>query len=556
MAKDKKCLKEEKKKVPFNVFRKGAMALALAGIVASPFMLTGCSGEKGDTGEQGVQGEQGIQGEQGRGVVDMDIVYEYDDNGNLWAVYTITYSDGETEIVKTLVPKRMKELRRICLSNNQTVEKFVKVADAESTPKLYAEIVFDDESTGKIELTNDMFTVDQDRGLSIPDFTTKGTYQYEISYRTKTSIGDIEIVELEDYSASTVNYVSVVDQYVVTGTPLKDIIVNINYDGTINVNTSLSVVASKYLPLRLSSSLDTIDTSLTGQYNIKLKDQFKFTGSQGEIDTIGTLCLYEKSCTINDFTFDEFTLSYGDEDFEDVLKEVTFEASLFEPNEKGEMSFTGKVKDLNYDLTNFDINRVGTHFVPFTYQLEGQTGVYKDYIEVTVEASLGTLLKTYSVDAVTMGMFTRTYGDTIKLYNNGIAVISTASEPEYTSQANYELLAGGTVLKIYDDMMNTYAYYDVDDANEEVSFYTGATGTPTNYTGQIEMLGDPYDVIVSIYGSTGICKGKIVIKADMGSGLQEIPYSFVDCEWVDSDTIKFAGRTFNVTTGNVLVEVK
>ncbi len=56
MGKNKNGLeKDKKKKVSFNVLsKKGLMGLVLAGVmVASPVMLTGCSGEKGDVGAAG-----------------------------------------------------------------------------------------------------------------------------------------------------------------------------------------------------------------------------------------------------------------------------------------------------------------------------------------------------------------------------------------------------------------------------------------------------------------------------------------------------------------------
>lgn len=59
MAKNKKTSKEVKNKVPLNVFRKGAMALAAAGIMlATPLMLTGCAGEKGEAGATWYSGTQ------------------------------------------------------------------------------------------------------------------------------------------------------------------------------------------------------------------------------------------------------------------------------------------------------------------------------------------------------------------------------------------------------------------------------------------------------------------------------------------------------------------
>ena len=82
MAKNKKASKEVKSKVPFNVFRKGAVALAAAGIMlATPFMLTGCAGEKGDVGPTGPAGAtwySGTQYSNNEGIIG-DFFYDTDD---------------------------------------------------------------------------------------------------------------------------------------------------------------------------------------------------------------------------------------------------------------------------------------------------------------------------------------------------------------------------------------------------------------------------------------------------------------------------------------------
>ncbi|MBE5741417.1 MAG: hypothetical protein E7351_02705 [Clostridiales bacterium] len=79
MAKNKKTSKEVKSKVPFNVFRKGAMALAVAGVmIASPLMLTGCAGEKGDIGPAGATWYSGTQYSTENGNIG-DFFYDTDD---------------------------------------------------------------------------------------------------------------------------------------------------------------------------------------------------------------------------------------------------------------------------------------------------------------------------------------------------------------------------------------------------------------------------------------------------------------------------------------------
>ncbi len=117
MAKNK-----DKKKIPFNVFRKGitAGALGLAMLFGGAGMLTGCMGEKGDRGDTGASGksayelavEQGFQGtltewleslkgqsggsgsagNDGRGIASI----EKTGTNGLVDTYTITFTDGST----------------------------------------------------------------------------------------------------------------------------------------------------------------------------------------------------------------------------------------------------------------------------------------------------------------------------------------------------------------------------------------------------------------------------------------------------------------------------
>lgn len=555
--------KEEKqKKVPFNVFRKGAAALALAGVmIASPFMLTGCSGEKGDTGEQGSKGEQGvqgIQGEAGKGVVDVDIIYEYDNKGDLYAVYTFTYTDGTTSEERVLVPKRMTALCGIGLSENDVLGQYVKVADEASAPTLYLIVEFEDGTKGKVALTDDMFVVKD--GLVIPDFTKKGHQQFEVSYKGKRIYSSVDIVEFSDLAGQQINGVGLVDQTIVVGTAAKDITVVVNYEGGQPVYAPVSMVAEKYFATNQMKEVTTLDTSLVDAYNITLKTEFCYEMDGGDyVNEIGTLYLYSKDCTVNYIDVDDLKLDLGDADFETKIKALKFSGYLFEPNADGETLIQGTVEDLSYDLSSFNIDRVGTYLIPFTYQLEGQTGVYKDTIEISVETELSpsTLLETYTVDGATLPMFEMTYGNTVELHEDGVALLYDSAEKEESQQqASYELIDSGTTLKIYDSIMNAYAYYDVDDTNNKVSAFTKASGTPTEFTGRIEMLGLLLDIKLSSYGTTGHAMALVTIVAPGPGGTPvETPYAFIDCNWVDSDTVMFGNRTFNVTTGNVLEEV-
>ncbi len=525
--------------------------------------LASLKGEKGDPGKDGAQGETG------NGITNVEIVYEYDDNGQLWAVFTITYSLGEPQIIRSAVPKKLVSINCITLENNHTsFDKITKVESENDIPTLYLSVMFDDYTDGRILLTEDMFTVNESYGYCVPDFTKLGLYNYEIKYMGKTLQGYIEVVDLASYSAYTVESVHLHNATVPTGYKKSDLLVNINYSISrpeiepdykeyVWVNAPLSAVADSYYSYDSNQTLTDIDLSVANSYVITLKSEFafKYNPENEEFEKL-YLAVYDSTCSIANISFDDIVLTLGDADFEDALKAQAFNGYSYIPNEFGDQNFSGTVADLTYDLSKFDINRVGTQYIPFTYQLKGETGKYSDLIRVSVFADLSTAqqLGTYTPDVSDpdMMMFMMAHGDTVILYDNGVAEIVNGG---YTVQTTYDMsLIESNVLKFYDSNMDTYAYYSIDTSTNSIKFYSvEGEIIPTDYSGEIVMMDMPFDVTISVYGTEGTCKTKVSLYNPEAGML--VAYSFVDCTWVDNDTLAFAGRTFNVLTGNTLVEV-
>jgi len=518
--------------------------------------LASLKGEKGDPGEKG---------ETGKGITNVEIVYEYDENGKLWAVFTITYSEGEPQVIRSAVPKRVTALNGITLGNNSsTMYKFAKVESAADAPTLYLNVQFDDDTSGDVLLTDDMFTVDEYNGFSIPDFTQVGTYNYQIKYMGKQTQSYVEIVDLANY-ITPVSNIYMINSTVTTSSKLSDLVVNITYQNGESVLAQLTDVAESYYSYETNQALTELDLTQVSSYEIALKSEFAFKYNE-EDEEYATLYLsvYDESCTIQYIDVQDIQLALGDADFEEALKATAFEGYLYKANESGQQHISGTVEDLTYDLEGFDINRVGTHYIPFTYQLDGETGYYSNYFEVSVVADLSEAqaVGTYTVNAedTDMMMFMMAQGDSVTLYDNGVAVV-TNTQYGQESQASYDAsLVESGVLKIYDSFMNDYAYFTLNGETNTVGFYTvdGET-TPTDYTCQIEMMGEMYDATISIYGTEGTCKAKvsILMPAEVTGAPMDMymAYAFVDCVWEDADTVSGIGRTFNVTTGNVLVEV-
>lgn len=561
---------EKKKNVPFNVLRKGATALALAGVmVASPLILAGCSGEKGDTGEKGVQGEQGVQGvqgETGKGIKDIDIVYEYDDDGVLWAVYTFTYSDDSQSVERVKVPKKMTGIGNLTLGDGYSINKFAKVATKDDEPTLYLTVNFDDDSTGKVLVTENMFTK---VGYQVPDFTQTGSYYYEITYKGKTTSGSVEVVDIATYQTDPWELydVSLADNDVVVNSAKKDLIARLSYKKPgedpeeyeyENVYIPLSTIAESYYCLETAQSSDTLSLANIASYDVHLKEAYTPEPEYpGDVLTL-ELDVYDPTyCTIEDFAFGEhgiITVDKGITNISEVLNSQGFRCDLFEPTEEGKEYLTGDISELNYDVSKFDKDRVGMQAIPFTYQIEGQTGVFKGSIPVMVQAvELGSSLGVYTVDPEEdpqMSMFAMNYGDTVTLYDSGVAVL------QYGMQASYVM--EGTTLKLFDSIMNDYLIYTIDTSTNTIKYYTAPAGTPTDYTSSLVVEGQLFPATVSIYGEYDETpeadqkrKANVLVNYD---GSSTIPYGFIEITWVDEDTLTFGGKIYNVTTGNVLVE--
>ena len=542
--------------------------------------LKGLKGDTGATGksayeiaqDEGFEGTEvewleslkGEKGDTGNGITNMEIVYEYDENGQLWAVFTITYSEGEPQVVRSAVPKRLMSINSICIGEHYSIlDKYVKLENAEDTPTMYLNVRFDDDSQGNILLTQDMFTDNQEQGLVIPDFTEVGVYNYEIKYMGKTLNGQIEIVDLANY-ITPVSNVSLQNSAVTTTSKVSDLIVNIYYENGESVYAPLSTVAESYYSYATDQTTSELDLSIVSSYQITLKSEFafKYNPEDEEYATLH-LSVYDENCTISFINVDEIELTLGDADFEEQLKATTFEGYLHKEKD-GQYNIHGTVEDLTYDLSNFNINRVGVQYIPFTYQLEGETGCYSDYFMVSVVADLSEAqaIGTYTVNQedTNMMMFMMSQGDTITLYDNGVAEIVNNMDGAYTTQATYDkTLIESNVLKIFDTNMNDYAYYAIDAETNTIGFYT-AEGEPTDYTCSIEIMGETFSATISIYGTEGTCKGKVsILMPKEVTGAPEdmfMPYAFVDCVWEDEDTVSGIGRIFNVLENNVLEEVK
>ena len=115
----------------------------------------GIQGEKGEQGAQGEQGIQGEKGEQGVGIADISISYKKTDDGKTIMVFTITYTDGSTQIKESTMPTLWDGTSA---TNKEDLEKNEDGAFVVDTPAEFVgalQNISDEEHT--IVLTSDIY---------------------------------------------------------------------------------------------------------------------------------------------------------------------------------------------------------------------------------------------------------------------------------------------------------------------------------------------------------------------------------------------------------------
>ena len=189
----------------------------------------GENGEKGDTGAQGPQGQpgqtgqQGPQGEKGNGIENIDISYSYDNDGNAFAIVTITYTDKSLppKVIVVPIPERVVGIH---LLNNY----YTMINDG-NEPTMLLDVTYESGKTGTVQVTKDMITGEL-------DFTTAGTYDISITYQGKKIFETITVIDPNDVSVS---YISCQQSSVVflfdasSNQPIENLS---NYTLTINKN--------------------------------------------------------------------------------------------------------------------------------------------------------------------------------------------------------------------------------------------------------------------------------------------------------------------------------
>ena len=606
--------KSENKKTPFNVLRK-PFAAAMVGItmtVGCAGLFTGCSGDKGDKGDTGAEGKsayelavengfegtveewleslkgtngnsptitidpttknwlingqdsgikaegtngapgQSIKGDTGNGVESMDIVYEYDEDGNQWAVFTITYTESETpEIVKVLMPRQVKQINELTYSHVAKLEQG-------QTMQLSMNITYDDyrnNNTDTIAITDDMYVVDEH--FKKPDFTTVGTQQVLVRYQGIEQHLSFEVVDLATHgtqlddvsfghSGLTTNF-----ETQKVGFAWSDLIVQLSYTDAESVYTPVTTVFDSIVDATSMQPVQIFDNSKTGKYLLMLKPNFVV-----DDNTELLLDVYNPEiCNIRTVEMDRslFTCDVGTTatNFLATLVGKTAAVIYYEEVD-GKLVEDVTTTEEMFDISDVDFEIPGTYPITVTYALEDQDP-FVGYFTVDVVADMEGAAVVETLTTTNPALSEYFFGAKFELYDNGIAVLDAdPMDPGSGTQYLYDEEAYETdgVLKIYDTAFGDYCYFAVNKSAHTYDYYTHATAPAKTYTTTMIVYGDPYQVKLEVYGEYDPAAGTPVpCKADVSIFMGAYAkYSTIDVVWKDANTIAGPGKDFVVGT--------
>lgn len=161
----------------------------------------GPTGATGATGEQGIQGATGATGATGNGIKDMQITYQYDNDGNEVMIIVIEYTDGTySNPIYVAVPKRVEDIYYCGPSIINKTED-----PNEAIENMELRVRYENDSEEYIPVTLDMLAFDPENGYPEIDFNQEGSYNVRFKYKGKYTETYIDIVDPND---TTINSIS------------------------------------------------------------------------------------------------------------------------------------------------------------------------------------------------------------------------------------------------------------------------------------------------------------------------------------------------------------
>ena len=313
----------------------------------------GKDGVDGQPGTPGDKGDTGDKGEDGVSVENIDIEYGVDEKGNDIIIFTITYSDGRKEVIKTLVPKKIKNV--FGLTNNM----FKMLQPNEACEyKLMVDVNYDDDSFGTYEIK------EEDIIGGYVDFYNEGIYKIDVNIN-----GIYQSFEICVYNQENANLVNVDlhnSKYKV-GVTYDDIMVNLSFE----IQTDLgSHWYTEEKTLREVTSVQDQKFDEVGFYNVEV--QYK--------DYYGKISfeIYDPEvCNISTMYWDQFgspRVQLGTDEKNYILNNVvgTFlSVSYYEPY-NGTLWETIQVTEEMIDYSYMSFDELGMTSFIISYALKGQ----------------------------------------------------------------------------------------------------------------------------------------------------------------------------------------
>ncbi len=141
---------------------------------------------------------KGTNGTSAPTIVDIEITYEYDNDGTMYVIYTFIMSEGDPIVKKSVMPKSIASIHLETTTTAIT-------ADG-SLPELYIYVSYNDGFEGQsIRVTEEMIVVDADNGYPQINFDTAGNYNIKIKYNGRICTASLNLYDPNNKSITSIS---------------------------------------------------------------------------------------------------------------------------------------------------------------------------------------------------------------------------------------------------------------------------------------------------------------------------------------------------------------
>ncbi|MBE5734904.1 MAG: hypothetical protein E7361_00400 [Clostridiales bacterium] len=120
-------------------------------------------------------------------IVDIEISYEYDNDGTMYVIYTFIMSEGDPIIKRAEMPNRVTSIGFI--------DSRFAIANDGSIPEMYIYVYYENGEPERVQITEDMIVVDEENEYPEIDFSIQGDYDIMIEYKGQTTYQHITLYD-------------------------------------------------------------------------------------------------------------------------------------------------------------------------------------------------------------------------------------------------------------------------------------------------------------------------------------------------------------------------